>query len=251
MKPDRITALIVDGDAGARETLEFQLKSIPGVEIAGSVSDAASACQILNETTPDLIFLEVEISGENGFDLVNEIRRMKITSCVIFQNSSEKHAIRAIRIAAFDYLLKPVDHDDVKNVVARFTDHKQKGFLNEKLDKLISRLSQHEKIKLNTRHGFIMVDPSEIFYCKADWSYTEVNLSGGKKIVVSMNIGKVEELLDPTRFARISRSVMINLSALVSFDRKNHLCVISCNNTDMEFHITGGHLRKLDDTTTS
>lgn len=101
-------------------------------------------------------------------------------------------------------------------------------------------LNAHKKIRFNTRTGFIMIDPAEIVYCKADWSYTEIFLSGGTMHVVPINIGKVEELLNPKIFFRLNRSVILNRDAVQRVDRKRKLCTIDYNGKTVDFKLPGG-----------
>ncbi len=176
-----------------------------------------------------MLFLDVEMPGKTGFDLVTDLKRLNIQTCIVFQTAFDKYAIHAIKNAAFDYLLKPIDPNELREVVAKYRASKDTSILSGRIDELLSHLNQHKKMRFNTRQGFIMIDPAEIVYCQADWSYTEVYLSTGQKIVVSMNIGKVGDLLDPERFFRLNRSVIVNLESIAAVDRKSHKCVIwSC-----------------------
>jgi DNA-binding LytR/AlgR family response regulator len=246
MKPERISVLVVEADAESGDVIEFHLRSIADIDIAGIAHNAAGALQIVSEAIPDIIMTDIDLPDKNGFELLDEIRQRKIFPGVIVCAESQKHCIQAIRSAVFDYLLKPINPAELMEAMSRFRQQHNRAGLEEKLDRLVRLLNRHEKIRFNTRHGFMMIDPSEIVYCQADWSYTEIFLQHGKVITVSMNIGKVEELLDTTRFIRVSRSVIINISTLLSVDRKTHTCIISAGEQDREFRITSVHLRNLD-----
>jgi DNA-binding LytR/AlgR family response regulator len=98
--------------------------------------------------------------------------------------------------------------------------------MDDRITDLLTQLNQHKKIRFNTRQGFVMLDPSDIVYCQADWSYTELWFSKEKKEAVTMNIGTIEKILPEGQFAKISRSQMINRQYIEKFDRKIRLMTI-------------------------
>ncbi len=240
-----ITALIVDDDQRSREVLSLHLRSIPGINVIGAACDAGEALHMLLEKVPDILFLDVEMPGKTGFDLVADLKRLNIQTCVVFQTAFNHYAIQAIKTAAFDYLMKPIDPEELREVVAKYRTAKPHTHLAGKIDELLAHLNAHKKIRFNTRTGFIMIDPAEIVYCQADWSYTEIFLSSGTMHVVSMNIGKLEELLHPSHFFRINRSFILRIDSIVSVNRKTHQCIIKCAQDERSFKIPTGKLREL------
>ncbi len=242
----QITALVVDDDQRSREVLSLHLRSIPGITVIGAARDAGDALHMLMEKVPDILFLDVEMPGKTGFDLVADLKRLNIQTCVVFQTAFNHYAIQAIKTAAFDYLMKPIDPDELREVVAKYRAAKPHTHLTGKIDELIAHLNAHKKIRFNTRTGFIMIDTAEIVYCLADWSYTEIYLRNGTMHTVSMNIGKVEELLNPKTFFRLNRSVIIRRNNIESADRKKRECVIDFNGEQKRFKIPTGQIRELD-----
>lgn len=240
-----VSALIVDDDIRSREVLSLHLGAIPGMKVIGAARSADEALSMLTEKVPDMLFLDVEMPGKTGFDLVSDLRRLNIQTCIVFQTAYDKYAIQAIKSAAFDYLMKPIDPEELREVVAKYRAGKPQSQLAGKIDDLLSHLNAHKKIRFNTRTGFIMIDPSEIVYCQADWSYTEIFLSCGTMHVVSMNLGKVEELLHPSHFFRINRSVILRINSIVSVNRKTHQCVIKFSLDEVSFKIPSGKQREL------
>ncbi len=247
MAQEKISVLIVDDDKKSQEVLVHHLAAITDIEILGIASSADEAYRFLLENIPDLIFLDVEMPGKSGFDLLSDIRKLNIKFGIIFQTAFDKYAIQAIKSAAFDYLLKPIDQAELLEALVKFRNSRNQQHLEEKVEQLIRQIKPVEKVRFNTRSGFIMINPAEIVYCKADWSYTEIYLSDGKMIVVSMNIGKVEALLDPDAFFRISRSIIIAIKAIASVNRKNHSCIITYGGKELTLKVTAGHMKKLDD----
>ncbi|HNW74255.1 MAG TPA: response regulator transcription factor [Bacteroidales bacterium] len=241
----QITALIVDDDLRSREVLSLHLRSIAGITVIGAARDAGEALHILMDKVPDILFLDVEMPGKTGFDLVADLKRLNIQTCVVFQTAFNHYAIQAIKTAAFDYLMKPIDPDELSEVVAKYRAAKPHTHLAGKIDELMAHLKAHKKIRFNTRTGFIMIDPAEIVYCQADWSYTEIYLRNGTRHTVSMNIGKVEELLNPKIFFRLNRSVLVRIDVVVSINRKTHQCMIKCASKEISFKIPAEKLREL------
>ncbi len=246
MKSEKITVLIIDEDPLTREILDINLRSVTEFDILGYISSLTEASRLFIESIPDLIMLDAALIDKSGFNRLFDLRRLYISPSVILMATSDKYALPAIKHGVFDYLLKPINKDELFAALQRYKTDIWHLRLREKIDRLFSYLSQHEKIRFNTRHGFIMINPMEVVFCQADWSYTEIYLINGTKAVVSMNIGRVEELLDPSRFFRINRSIIINRSNLLSVDRKAHRCRISHHGTELEFPLTGMHLHRMD-----
>lgn len=169
-----ITALIVDDDQRSREVLSLHLRSIPEINVIGAARDAGEALHMLMDKVPDILFLDVEMPGKTGFDLVADLKRLNIQTCVVFQTAFNHYAIQAIKTAAFDYLMKPIDPEELREVVEKYRAVKPHAHLSGKIDELMVHLNAHKKIRFNIRSGFIMIDPAEIVYCQADWSYTEI-----------------------------------------------------------------------------
>lgn len=246
MGSETINALIVDDDPKSRRILYQYLQEFSGITITGSVSSAGEALESVLENQPDIVFLDIEMPGKNGFDFLTDLRKLNISPCIIFQTAYEQYAVEAIKNAAFDYLLKPLSKDELSAALARYRSRDKKHELAVRIDSLLSHFNLHRKIRFNTRSGFIMIDKSQIIYCLADWSYTELHLETGKREIVSMNIGKVEKLLDETAFFRLNRSVIIRRDSVHSVDRKKKQCIISYNGGTAEFRIPGGRIREMD-----
>jgi DNA-binding LytR/AlgR family response regulator len=245
MISQKITALIVDDDAKSREVLEYHLRTIPEIEIIGSALGADEACRMLLEHVPDILFLDIEMPGKSGFDLLSDLRKLEIQPCIIFQTAFDKYAIEAIKNTAFDYLLKPVEREAILAALSRYKARSGQFHLGNQISDLLIHLNQHKKIRFNTRHGFIMIDPSDIIYCQADWSYTELWFSKEKKELVTMNIGKVEKILPESVFTKISRSILVNRNFIEKLDRKKRIITL-CKDSEMfEFRVAGSMVKGI------
>jgi len=241
-----IRIAIVDDEPACRGVLRNILRrDFPDVQVIGEAGSVAEGMDMLQQETPDLLLLDVEMPGKSGFDLLADLRKVDLHPAVIFQTAFDHYAIRAIKNSAFDYLLKPVDQEALLEALARFRSSGRLQRLDEKIDALCHHLDRHRKIRFNTRQGFILVDPTEIAYCLADWNYTELHLADGARIVVTLNIGKIEETLDPTHFIRISRSVIINRNFLKSVDKKKRQCLLGLPGKEMAFSFPAGQGKRL------
>lgn len=164
---------------------------------------------------------------------------------VIFVTAYDEFAIQAIRSSAFDYLLKPVDETELVTAVERLLATNKQKEQAEGYSKLISMV-KCKKLRFNTSGGFMLVNPEDIVYIRADWNYSEIHLSKDKHEVVTMNIGAVEETLPPGQFARISRSVIINLAYLEKVQRAKRLCTLRKDDVTYEFKIPILRIRYLE-----
>ncbi len=211
-------AIIVDDEPTAQEMLEELLKDYPDIAVVSKESNAEDAINSIKKHQPDIIFLDIEMPGKDGLELAHEIRDHQIETTIVFITAYNQHAIEAFKVAAFDYLLKPIGKDELEKTIKRFKSQAFKMNLAEKLSKLSHCLAP-EKIRFNTRTGFILVDPRSIVYCKADGNYTYLYLDSGNREHITQQIGKIEEHLNEKYFVRINRSVLINKNYISSFNR--------------------------------
>jgi two-component system LytT family response regulator len=220
-----IRAVIIDDEEEARDVMERLLHRLGGVDIAGKAANGDEGLDLILSEQPDIVFLDIQMPEQDGFELVNKLRNFNLSTTVVFTTAHIEYAINAMKVAAFDYLLKPVVFDELKETVQRFKCQRSQQ-LNAKVDVLLDALHKPEKICFNTRTGYIYIAPEDIVYCQADVNYTEIYFGKERKEVVTVNIGKVNELLDPHNFYRISRSHLINTRYLVKADRRSKSCEI-------------------------
>jgi len=230
MNQNSITVVIVDDEEDAHDILERQLNRLGDINISGKASNVDEALDMIIKFNPDIVFLDVQMPEKDGFELVKELKRFNIKTTIIFVTAHNEYAINAVKIAAFDYLLKPVVFNELREAIFRFRCEKKQESEERKIDVLLDTLGKQEKICFNTRTGYIYISPEEIVFCQADVNYTGINFSLNRKEVVTINIGKVEELLGRSKFFRISRSHIINTDYLVKADRKTKTCELFKDN---------------------
>jgi len=230
-----LKAIIVDDEEFARSSLFFLLQqNCPEVEITGIARSVAEAREILSHHPIDLIFLDIAMPGGNGFDLIPDAQKHK--AAVIFTTAYDQYALKAIKANALDYLLKPIDIDELKTAVEKVAQHiklfQNQNEIDERINNLASSLSGRSEIKKLTLpygQGFKMVDVDDIIYIEADSNYSVVHFSNKDKITVSKVLREFEELLPTDQFVRIHKSSIINLNHLKEYNSKNGLQVFLKN----------------------
>ena len=243
---ENIKIIIVDDEPEARELLETLLDEYPNIVVTAQAGSVDEALGFIATNPPDLIFLDIHMPGKNGFELAIALRNLKIKSDIIFVTAYDQYAIQAVKHAAFDYLLKPINEEELKEAITRFQSEKTKPDVSEKIEVLYSTLNGFSRLKYNTRSGFIFINIHEIIYLEADGNYSTIFLLNGKNETITQSLGQIEEELPAAEFFRVNRSVIINLKFLTRVHRRNKLCHISTSTLDAEFTITPEQIKILE-----
>jgi two-component system LytT family response regulator len=195
----------------------------PEVEVLGYAHSAATGMELINASKPDLVFLDIEMPGGSGFDLLQMIHSPEFD--VIFVTAFDKYAIRAIRFCAIDYLLKPVDYKELAMAVNRVSERKlDKQKANLSFQNYIENIGvskTERKIALVSSARNIYVKVKEIVRCEGENNYTHVYLTNGEKILVTRTLKDFEELLEDSGFLRVHQSHLINLKHIRTFEKKD------------------------------
>ncbi len=242
---NKVSLIIIDDEQPARNLLKEMLSGIFWIQILGEAGHVGAAFEMIRNKRPDVILLDIHLQGENGFDLVEKLIQHAIEVKVIFISAYENHAIGAIRASAFDYLVKPVNKQELVQSLEKLSKKADSLPVDDRFSQLIYQLSDRKKIKFRNRNGFMMIHPDEIIFCRADSNYTILQLDDGKSLTVSMNLGAVEEVLPELCFSRISRSLIINLHYLSEVDRKSMTCKVALGTTYI-LPISRKYLRTLE-----
>jgi two-component system LytT family response regulator len=235
-------AILVDDEKNALEMLEWMIqKNCPEIEIIAMCDLPLDALEKIKTLKPDLIFLDIEMPQLNGFDLLDRLG--KHNSDVIFTTAYNQFAIKAFKICALDYLLKPIDPDDLKSAVQKAMNKKSKVSM-EQLDMLMSHLKpdkpKSKRVALTATDHLIFVETEKIIYCESDSNYTIFFLTTGEKVMVSKTLKDVEEILEGFDFFRIHASYLINMKHVSKFTRGDGGYVVMSNNQ----HITVSRKKK-------
>jgi two-component system LytT family response regulator len=209
-----IKAVLIDDEKNALEMLEWQLRTYcPEIQVCAICQNAEKGIAAINLHRPQLVFLDIEMPKKNGFELLQSFPDLFFD--VIFTTAYSQFAQKAFRFAALDFLLKPVDADDLVAAIQRFMKKQIQLQFKEQLDILIQQYrkpeSLPEKISFATQQAIHFVNPVGIVYCESNSNYTTVYFTDKTKLVVSKTLKEVEEVLAPYNFFRIHHSYIINL----------------------------------------
>jgi two-component system, LytTR family, response regulator len=241
-----IKTIIVDDEKEAIFNLVLLLKDLPSIEIIGTIHDSKDAISIIEEARPDLLFLDIDMPGKSGFEIVTELYVDGFKPDIIFATAFDEFAIQAIRYAAFDYLVKPVNKDELRHAVNRLCLKQQGKPREEQINLLRERTTPSDKIKINTSGGFTLIRPADILYIQADWNYAEIFFNKDKSELVTINIGELEKSLLPDNFFRLNRSIIINTGYLSKVSRKKQIAYLNKDGQEYTFKIPLLNIRKLE-----
>jgi two-component system LytT family response regulator len=217
-----IRCVLIDDESNSLEMMEWLLKTYcPQVKIEAMCNAASKGIEAINKYKPDLVFLDIEMPHMNGFDMLEQFDKLFFD--VVFCTAYDQFAIRAFKYSALNYLLKPIDPEDLKETIRRIEEKKTTPS-KEQLELLFQNIKQTvkpatQRIALTTGDGMIFVPTQDILYCQAESNYTSVILAGGKKIVVSKVLKEIDEALSGPDFFRVHNSYLINLNQISKFVR--------------------------------
>lgn len=218
----KLKALIIDDEGNAREMLEWLINTwCKEVEVVKLCASAAEGLAVIQSEKPDIVFLDIEMPHMNGFEMLEQLKGTPSFE-LVFTTAYDQYAIRAFRYSAFNYLLKPVDPDDLKLTVERILNKKHQA-TREQLDLLMEQMKSLrptvQRIALSTGDGLRFVKTEEIIYCQAESNYTQVTLVNGERILVSKTLKDIDETLSGDTFFRVHNSFVININQIKKFVR--------------------------------
>jgi two-component system LytT family response regulator len=237
-----INALIVDDEEYSRKSLYFLLEiHCPDVKIKGIAKSVAEAKNMLLAGNIDLVFLDISMPIEDGFNLLPDLQ--KNNSSVIFTTAYDQYGLKALKASAIDYILKPIDIEELKQAVEKavfvinLTKKNQKSTEIKKtqlqnLEEDINDLKKINKINLPNSNGFQILNVNQILYVSADSNYSIFYLENKESIIVSRHLKEYQELLEQSGFSRIHKSTIINLKHLSDYTNKNGLIVKLSDNSE-------------------
>ncbi len=226
-----IKALIIDDELKARNIIDHYIVNfIPEISEVKQADSVDAALEILKNYQPGIVFLDVEMPHKNGFDFLTEIKEPNFD--VIFTTAYNQYAIQAIRFSALDYLLKPVDPDELKVAVQRHLEKKESAQQKKEMfDNLVANIEKKEvkdfKIAVPSSEGvyFFMID--DILRMEADRSYTHIHLINRKPFIASKTLKHFEEMLDEFKFIRTHKSHLVNPKHITRISNDNEFVLLT------------------------
>jgi two-component system, LytTR family, response regulator len=229
-------AILIDDEVHCTESLDILLRTYcPDVQVAGKYNRAEEALTVLNEQAFDVAFLDIEMPIYNGFELLNRVENKSFE--IVFTTAYDQFAVKAFKYSAFDYLLKPIDGEELKACVTKLREKIRHTDVESQLEFLRTLLVREkqvpQKVALPTTQGLEYIDIAEIIRCESDSNYTRIHQDGERALLICRTLKEVEELLDGANFARIHHSHLINLDHLRKYVRSDGGYVVMSDGSEV------------------
>lgn len=214
-----LKTIIIDDEQSCCKTLSLLLNSYcPEVQVTDVCYNGMDALEAIRESAPQLVFLDVEMPKMNGFEMLQQLP--SINFHLIFTTSYDQYALKAFRFSAIDYLLKPIDREELQKAVEKVLQRAEKP-VSEQLQILLQKAyhpaAPMSKIALPTMEGLQMVLINSILYCESDDNYTTLIFKNKKKLLVSRTLKEIEEMLEDYSFVRAHRSYLVNINEIEKY----------------------------------
>lgn len=228
-----IKAIIVDDEQHARENLRGILDEYcPFIEVIGLAADVLSAKKLLEDLKPELLFLDIKLSNETGFHLLEVIKKRDFE--VIFVTAYDNYAIKAIKFSAVDYLLKPINYKELIQAVKKFSQKTEREKKAAQLELLIENLSKErafQRIGINLDGKTEFLPLKKIIRLQGESNYTKIFIEGDRTMLVSKSLVEFEELLSDLGFFRVHKTHLVNLAYIKTFVRSGDSHLVLKDNT--------------------
>ena len=231
-----IRTVIIDDNEECINSLKEHLSLYPEIELQGSASHYTKAISLITKSTPDLVFLDVEMPGKNGFEILTEARKSQKNGFkVIFYTAYDQYMLAALRESAFDYIMKPLDPDELRIVLEHFKTNKETQIWNQVLPVSNSLSAYQERISIPTNTGikFINTNAVVIFLCikeesclkKPCWKVI-LNDQSQIKLRTGITANEILEYMKSNSFVQINQSSIININYICEIEFKTHACLL-------------------------
>ncbi|MDX1477844.1 MAG: LytTR family DNA-binding domain-containing protein [Saprospiraceae bacterium] len=215
-------AIIIEDELLSRSTLEELVgRYCPQIEIVATCKDGLEGKEAILRESPDLIFLDIEMPNMNGFEMLDSLDETDFD--IIFTTAYDEFAVKAFKVSAMDYLLKPIDEDELMRAVRRVSSKQRRMLTREHVDILLTNIKsaddQFEKIAIPSQEGLDFVDVKNIVRCEADRNYTTIYVTSGDTFIFSKTLKEFEKFLPEELFFRPHHSHLINLEQISKYIR--------------------------------
>jgi two-component system, LytTR family, response regulator len=244
-----IEAVIIDDESNWRMILRMLLEKYPNIKILGEADSVASGVELIDRTSPNLVFLDVQMHDEDGFALLKKVKNKNFN--VIFTTAFDEYAINAFKVEALDYLRKPVDAVELEQAIKRAeSTRNQVSKFEASLDALSKALrrtthSNSNKVALSTKDGIQFIAPEEILRCESEAANTIVHLKDGRSLHTNKSLKEYEAVLDEATFFKVHKSHIINLNYVVRLNKDGFLQMEDESMVPLTEKSKSGFLKKL------
>lgn len=229
----KLKAIIIDDEKHGQETLSRMLTDYcKNVEVLAVADSISSGIAVINKYQPNLVFLDIVMPMENGLTLFEYFEKPDFD--VIFTTAFDKFAVKAFRLSAIDFLLKPIDLEELREAISRATIKKSSEEAQVKLEILQSNFNNtFNKLTLPTKDGYVIVELEDIIRCEAQGNYSLFHLKNGDKIITSKTLKLYDDLLKEFNFFRTNRSNIVNLNHIKKYGKNRNTFVTMSDGTTL------------------
>ena len=226
-----LEAVLVDDEIKALQSLSWELTNFSDeIKVVASFTDPFEALKYLEQYPPDCLFLDIEMPTMDGFQFIQKLQNKEFP--VVITTAYNQYAIKALKNEAIDYLLKPIDTDDLNATIAKIKKFNSKNYTAEKLEKILLKFnsdSLQKKITINTDGTLLFLQSDEILFAESDGNYSTLFLSDGQKILLTKKLKEVNQILPKDTFFRIHNSFIINLNKIKEFLKTDGYVILQSN----------------------
>ncbi|MFT3902170.1 MAG: LytTR family DNA-binding domain-containing protein [Niabella sp.] len=222
---EKVKTVLIDDEPDGIEQMELLLSAYHQIEIIKTFTSSVEALAQLEILTPDLVFLDIEMPQLNGFELLDRLSPIRFN--VVFATAYNEFALKAFRVNALDYLVKPVSKEDLDDVIAKA--NKKQHLHDAQLLQVKEQLRQGHisKIAIPGLHQVTFIDIEDIVYAEASGNYTHIVLADKQKHLITRKLKELQDVLEEQHFLRIHRQYIINLNMVKTFNRNENLLTLS------------------------
>ncbi|NMH28114.1 LytR/AlgR family response regulator transcription factor [Flavobacterium silvaticum] len=234
-----ITAILIDDDKHLRKGLKALLERYTNdIAIIGEAESVKTGIAAIEKLRPQVIFLDIHLNDGTGFDILEKLKEKgKINAHIVFITAHEQYAVKAFKFSALDFILKPVDPEELQNTIERIKQVASKNPSFDNIDLLLEnirkKVDNFKRIALSTSDGVHLFEVADIIRCEAKVNYTQFYIKNHKPVLISRTLKEYEELLTEHGFERIHQSHLINLSYLKSYIKNDGGYVIMADNSNI------------------
>ena len=232
-----LKAIIIDDEARSRKALQIALNDYcPSVQIAAIAETPENGIEAIIKHKPDIVFLDVQMPGMSGFDLLSHFPEIDFD--IVFITAHDHYAIKAIRFSALDYLLKPIQIDELMAAVKKAEERKNRKHTNWQYKSLYENVRSNSNasgsVAVPTGDGLLFIKTQNIIRCEAEGNYVVIYQSGKEKMLITKTLGDMESMLDAKEFFRIHNSHLVNLSHIKKYVKGDGGYVIMSDNSTVD-----------------
>jgi len=244
MDRKEFSVLIVDDEPEARSLLKSLLSEIKNVCVIGEADNAEKALYFLVKHYPQLVFIDLSMPGKSGIEFIQLLKKRNVDVSIVIVSACKEYAIEAIRNEVYDFILKPVDPNELRKVIEKHQRLDKKS-MPAQLMEVLNSIKEDSKIRISSNHSYVLLNSDEIVYCEANKGYTNIYLTNGKTEVSNTSLSQIANKLKNYDFFRLGRSILINKNHVRAINKTTNKCILCFNDTTYEINSSRKSIKDL------